>query len=304
MGGPPHVGGIGRAESMHKLLWKRGLVAAASGALLAMASVLPAAAAGGPPPAATALRVLANQHFANLADESINWGGYVVTSPGNTAVSGTWTVPKVVSPPEGGSGGGTAGSAAAIGIGGYNTADLIALGTEQDLGSGGSGPTTAPVYYAWYELAPAAQTKISALTVHAGDVVHGAITMVGADSWHIALKDVTTGAHFATTVTYSSSESSAEWLVADPSPVTAADSGSGGATVSVLTLADFGTLSVSHALVREAGTTTSIGARTHLGVIMVSAGEGGSGGGGVPEVDLGPVTPSGSFTVTYIPPAD
>ena len=67
MGGPPQAGGIGRAESMHKLLWKRGLVAA-SGALLAMASVLPVAAAGGPPPAATVLRVLANQHFANLAE--------------------------------------------------------------------------------------------------------------------------------------------------------------------------------------------------------------------------------------------
>lgn len=84
---------------------------------------------------------------------STNWSGYAVTSKRRriTAVTGSFVVPKVT---------GTApfGFAATwMGIGGYNTHDLIQAGTAEDSKSGG---LYGKQYFAWYELLPAGERQL------------------------------------------------------------------------------------------------------------------------------------------------
>jgi Peptidase A4 family len=89
---------------------------------------------------------------------------------------------------------------------------LIQTGTEQDVS--GSGRAS---YFAWYELIPAPETRVS-LAVHPGDVMHGDIkeTVAGSNVWNITLKDLTTGKRFTTQTPYSSSHLTAEWVEERP----------------------------------------------------------------------------------------
>src|SRR5579864_9182800 len=146
---------------------------------------------------------------------SLNWSGYAEVAPAGshiTAVSGNWTVPAVQLVPPGF-------SAAWTGIGGYNTQDLIQAGTTQD-----TLPIGGPQYFAWYEILPAAETPISgctgdtSCTVRPGDAVSVSITSLGGDQWHISMGDA---GHWSwgLTLTYASTESSAEWILEAPTLV-------------------------------------------------------------------------------------
>jgi hypothetical protein len=161
-------------------------------------------------------------HLTANANQSSNWFGYnqgTLEQGGKlfNSISGDWTIPSASQH--------TAGQAEAssdwIGIGGGcvdagctatdNT--LIQTGTEQDVDS-----TGAPSYSAWYELVPAPSLTISNMTVAPGDHMHASISEAVPNSnvWSITIRDVTRGESFSTTVPYTSTHGTAEWIEETP----------------------------------------------------------------------------------------
>ena len=149
--------------------------------------------------------------------DSLNWSGYAVTpSTDNiTAVSSAFTVPSAGLVPPGF-------AATWTGIGGYSSSDLLQTGTaEQSLPSN---PLVGDQYYAWYELLPASETQLTGCTgdanctVTPGDDVTVNISQVSGDTWSIAMTD---SGHWTWSkdVTYTSSESSGEWILEAPTLV-------------------------------------------------------------------------------------
>ena len=202
------------------------LLAATTAAAAAAAISLPqASAAPSATPAArvgSTLKVLHGTHF--NARTSGNWFGYVqgtLEKAGNPTfhkISGTWKVPTATQHVAGQA----ANSSTWVGIGGGcvdqgctvpdNT--LIQAGTEQDVSAGG-----AASYYAWYEIIPAPSLRTN-LVVHAGDKITCTIVEGAPGVWKITLKNLTTGGKFTTTLPYSSSYLTAEWV--DETPLTTA----------------------------------------------------------------------------------
>lgn len=141
----------------------------------------------------------------NLGWASSNWSGYALASavPGTYhQVSGQWIVPTV-------SGHKSSASASWIGIDGFNNANLIQTGTEQDIVHGHA------QYYAWWEILPASETPI-AMAVSPGDVMSASIAQVSSTQWTIRITNKTTGQVFSTTQTYTGPGQSAEWIVEAP----------------------------------------------------------------------------------------
>ena len=149
--------------------------------------------------------------------DSLNWSGYAVTPTGGgiTAVSSTFTVPSAGLAPPGF-------AATWTGIGGYNTSDLIQAGTAED--SAPSNPLLGDQYYAWYELLPASETQITGCTgdanctVTPGDNITVNIGQVSGDTWSISMTDAGKWS-WSQNVTYTSSESSGEWILEAPTLV-------------------------------------------------------------------------------------
>jgi hypothetical protein len=137
--------------------------------------------------------------------QTSNWAGYAATGGPFTAVSGTWTVPQVnASSPSG------SGDATWVGIGGVVSTDLIQAGTDATV--------TAPgqvSYTAWVELLPSPIQTVP-LTVQAGDVITVSIAQQATGTWQITISNQTTSQNYQTTVQYSSSVSSAEWIEEAP----------------------------------------------------------------------------------------
>lgn len=134
---------------------------------------------------------------------SSNWSGYAATGGAFTSVTGTWTVPTVTATTSGA-------DATWVGIGGVASSDLIQAGTQATV----SGGTVA--YDAWIEMLPQTSRPVS-LSVNPGDSVTVTISQQSSGRWSISIKDNTTGGRYATTVTYRSSNSSAEWVQEAPS---------------------------------------------------------------------------------------
>src|SRR3954454_17832001 len=164
------------------------------------------------------------------AAQSNNWFGYnqgTLEQGGKmfNSITGDWTVPTATQHTAGqdeassdwiGIGGGCLDAACTVGD---NT--LIQTGTEQDV-SGGSAS-----YSAWYELIPAPSLSITNVTVHPGDHMHASIAeaVAGSNVWKITLQNVTTGQTFTTTVPYSSTHATAEWI--EETPLTFGTGGAG-----------------------------------------------------------------------------
>src|SRR5438445_333363 len=165
-------------------------------------------------------------------NQSNNWSGYNqgLLEKGKTfhAITGDWVVPTAKAHKSGeqefsaswtGIGGGCIDSGCLL------TDDtLIQAGTEQDIIENCSGLlglfgscTFQPQYSAWFELIPAPSITVP-LTVKAGNHVHVDIHEVVADSevWSIAIQNVSTGQTYQTTVPYSSSYATAEWIEETP----------------------------------------------------------------------------------------
>jgi hypothetical protein len=136
---------------------------------------------------------------------STNWSGYATTGAGYTAATGSWRVPPV-NPPSAKKGlRHSYFSSTWVGIDGFANSSLIQAGTEQDW------INDAPVYQAWWEILPAAETPIATITVHPGDLMVVSITR-GTPKWTITVTDSTTGQSFGTQQTYSGPATSAEWI--------------------------------------------------------------------------------------------
>jgi hypothetical protein len=176
------------------------------------------------------------------AAQSNNWFGYnqgTLEQNGKmfNSITGDWTVPTATQHTAGqdeassdwiGIGGGCLDAACTVGD---NT--LIQTGTEQDV-SGGSAS-----YSAWYELIQAPSLSITNVTVHPGDHMHASITeaVAGSNVWKITLQNVTTGQTFTTTVPYSSTHATAEWI--EETPLTFGTGGAGLAALPNLTNVPF-----------------------------------------------------------------
>ncbi len=134
---------------------------------------------------------------------SSNWAGYAISKIGTSQVLdiwGQWTVPTVSS-----SSPRPAYSSAWIGVGGFNTQDLIQTGTAQEIDSSGN-----MRYYAWYEILPA--SLVSVFNVNPGDIMNATIQYQGSGQWHVVIHDLTTPNGWDQTISYASSFSSAEWI--------------------------------------------------------------------------------------------
>jgi hypothetical protein len=117
---------------------------------------------------------------------------------------------------------------------GLSDATLIQVGTEQDVDSSGH-----PSYWAWWELVPAPSVAIGNLNVAPGDHIQASISEVVPNSelWTITLRDASNGESFSTTVPYSSSHTTAEWI--DESPISFGSNGVGEAALPQLTPTQF-----------------------------------------------------------------
>jgi Peptidase A4 family len=151
------------------------------------------------------------------ATNSLNWSGYAVTpgAGGVTAVSATFKVPSAGLVPPGF-------AATWTGIGGYSSSDLIQAGTAEQ--SAPNAPILGPQYYAWYELLPNGETQLtnctgeSSCAVTPGDSIKLDIGRVSRTTWNIAMTDSGKWS-WSKHVTYSSSLSSAEWILEAPTLV-------------------------------------------------------------------------------------
>lgn len=189
--------------------------------LLAAAALAPMGAIALAPGAkATARRSVVNlpilgvQTHGAAQATSLNWSGYVVPAPASHQITGVHTrfsVPAAHSQSPGG-------AALWTGIGGHTTTDLIQAGVSVgDILSGAN--------YAWYEMLPNAEIPITSgcsgdatCAVNTGDTVQVDIVHKTGDTWVISLNDFNhwTWAH---TVHYTSTFSSAEWILEAPSLV-------------------------------------------------------------------------------------
>jgi Peptidase A4 family len=161
-------------------------------------------------------------HLRANTNSSSNWFGYnqgTLEQGGKlfNSITGNWTVPTATQH--------TSGQAEAssdwIGIGGgcidsgctATDSTLIQTGTEQDVSA-----TGAASYDAWYELVPAPELEISNMTIEPGDQMHASLTQVAGESnvWDVTIQDVTRGETYSTTVPYSSTQDTAEWIEETP----------------------------------------------------------------------------------------
>jgi hypothetical protein len=148
--------------------------------------------------------------------DSLNWAGYAVTpGSGISAVDSTFTVPSAAIAPPGF-------SATWGGIGGYTSTDLIQAGVSEEDPITSTLGLLGPQYNAWYEILPAAETPITncagdtSCTVTPGDKMTVKIDNAGGNVWDISIDDAGRWS-WSTSLTYASSESSAEWIQEAPS---------------------------------------------------------------------------------------
>jgi hypothetical protein len=199
-------------------------------AVVAVVAVVLAAAAGAAAPRRPGLSFAARS--AADAQVSSNWAGYAAIAPDGAAVAfanvtGTWTVPRVKC---------TEGRSDAVafwvGLGGYSdtSQSLEQLGTAARCDGAGSAPT----YFAWWEIVPAASVPIR-LKVKPGDVINAAVAVNG-QKVAMSLKDLTRKTRFSKvqTVAQDLDVTSAEWIAEAPASCTTIDQ------CHVLKLSNFG----------------------------------------------------------------
>jgi hypothetical protein len=164
-----------------------------------------------------------------------------------------------------------------IGIGGVTTGDLIQTGTQDIVSASGTVNTSA-----FYEMLPQASITIPGVRVSPGDSVSATITELSAASWNIAFTDLSDSQTYTISVTYASSESSAEWIEEDPSY----------ANGSLVPLANFGSATFSGGTVITQGSTVTIASSKASPITLVTT------SGKVVAVPSNLTADGGGFTVT------
>lgn len=132
--------------------------------------------------------------------QSENWSGIAVTGEVYSQVAGSWKVPTVIAKP------GNRYASDWVGIGGFNSSDLIQAGTSEQYTGGHAS------YNAWTEILPQSESVIPGFTVRPGDSMTVDITKGSGNAWKIVITDATESESFTRNVTYSSLENSAEWI--------------------------------------------------------------------------------------------
>ncbi|MEY2404239.1 MAG: hypothetical protein QOD38_1790, partial [Acidimicrobiaceae bacterium] len=206
-------------------------------------------------PSADASSSLAGGHpIATIAAQtSSNWAGYNqgILEPGKAGgfnqVSGQWVVTAATQHKAGRA----EHSATWLGIGGgcLNTsclagdATLIQAGSSQDVAANGK-----TSYSVWYELIPGPSITIPNLPVKPGDTVFVGIRQLApySDLWVINVK--VNGRGFSTTLPYSSTHATVEWIV--ETPLVIGTGGTGVAAMPNLTTTQFAGLKVNNAPAR------------------------------------------------------
>jgi hypothetical protein len=159
-------------------------------------------------------------HLGFNTNTSSNWFGYqqgALEQGGKlfTSITGNWTVPTATQHTAGqaedsadwiGIGGGCVDSGCAVG-----DSTLIQTGTEQDVAANGTAS-----YDAWYELVPAPELQITSMTVKPGDQMHASISQAAPEVWNVTIQDLTQNESYSTTVPYSSTMDTAEWIEETP----------------------------------------------------------------------------------------
>jgi hypothetical protein len=188
---------------------------------LAVGASLPGAASALPDAHGHVVKILKPGARAN-ANESSNWFGYNqgTLEQGGTqfhSIAGDWTVPKATQHVRGRA----EASSTWIGIGGgcvdanCNVGDptLIQTGTEQDVSKSGKAS-----YSAWWEVIPGPALTVSKLRIRPGDHMHANIseTVKNSEIWRITLRNVTRSRTFTSTVPYTSTHATAEWIQETP----------------------------------------------------------------------------------------
>jgi len=210
-------------------LFATSMGAAAAAALLGLA---PGVVTG----AGTAAQVVNPPRVKAFSDAtSTNWSGYAVTGRMFGSVSGSWTQPtadcSTSFPARGKAAGGNKSPNTAagfwVGLDGFDSFTVEQIGTAADCSHG------TPVYYAWYELYPAAMQLIPEV-VQPGDAM---TATVDADAGTLTITDGTQGWTFTKSgVDFSGFQrSSAEWIAEAPSHGR------------ILDLTDFGTVTFTSA---------------------------------------------------------
>lgn len=176
---------------------RRTFIAAVAGAVaaIALAATSPAGAT-----AVTHGRFHSATGATSALERSSNWSGVAVTGGTYTRAIGSWVVPTVKIAKS------NRYAADWVGIGGYSSGDLIQAGTSEETIGGHAN------YYAWTEILPAPESKISGFTVHPGDAMTVDVNQVSAGSWTITVTNHTTLQVFTQNLTYASTNSSAEWI--------------------------------------------------------------------------------------------
>ena len=257
------------------------------------AAVHPVAAAnvaspGGPNvPAATsghASAQAAGQAF-SVAEQSLNWSGYVVTSSKKfTYAQSRFVQPTITCP------GDHPNEWASnwVGLDGFSASNPT---VEQDGTAAHCGGTanTKPVYKAWYEMYPAGSVNV--FSVNPGDTINTSVSFSNG-KFTLTVSDLTThqsATHTAKCATCK--RASAEWIIERPELCTSA-------THCFLTrLADFGTASMS-AKVRVAGVSAAQGIPNfrNYNITMVNP----VSGGGSENLDTVGKVASNAFPATWV----
>jgi len=177
---------------------------------------------------------------------SSNWAGAILIGTGFTEVTGTFTVPTPS----------TAGSGSAwVGIDG-DTCDTAILQTGVDWTKSGSSVT----YDAWYEWYPAYSYDFSGITISAGNTIKVTVTATSKTGGTAVIENVSTGVTVTHTFSNEGSEGdlceyNAEWIVED------FEEGS-----SLVSFADFGTVTFTGASAVESGSTVGVSGATIIDI--------------------------------------
>lgn len=202
--------------------------------------------------------------------QSANWAGYAdygTASGANdtyTYVAATWTQPTATCTKSGGLFGIGASYKAAyssfwVGLDGYTSTSVEQTGTDSDCTTSG-----APNYYAWYEMYPAGSVDLpSSDVVKPGDTMKALVQYTSANSYDLAIQDVTRNWFFAIPETESGlARSSAEFVAEAPSTCNIL-------TCRELPLANFGSVTFANATATDgSGTAGPIDAFENANMTM------------------------------------
>jgi len=198
---------------------------------------------------------------------SLNWSGYIAAAaPKYGSVAASWQEPA------GSCRGGDQYSSFWAGLDGLHSKTVEQIGTEVDCHG------NTPIYYAWYELYPAAPVKLAG-PVKPADKISASVTATAGGSFVLKISDAGKWTVRKKVDLPSAKRASAE-VIAEAPCCTA----SGG----ILPLADFGTVRFTGAMVNG----TPLGDLQHTEIVMQS--------GPVYKDEVSAITHAADFGITWL----